>query len=603
MPGSLTRSLSRRLGVDATTAMRIALLYGDMEWCAAGASQVRYSARDYARRQGLSRNTVLADLQRLQRIGAVSLQMEACAALALYGLHGLHADQQDPAVADGEVAQRLRHPGSNHEPPGSRRQLPGLAHEPPCSEQEPTGSTVEPPPGSWHEPPGSIIQPPLGSAHAPPPGSRDEPPLAQALSHPWLTASATLEKSLKEEQKEERKADGQPNQPPPRTGSALVSSHDRDQAQPKGGVEPFAMSSGSLHGEAPRAGSPVLEQEHRHGQDRSQTSTTSSGLPTVSGGRHRPIEHPSRAQPVSPSRPSLPREAPPEREGGASQTGGHTSGHAPGNASALLARLLTAYRAAKPAEWPAPSALSLRPARKGKLQAALRYAGSQEALEQRLKAALAHVPPWYRNTYPVRPDGSPRPAHQFFDVLFRATGDERDGGLEAWHLFAWSEAGSRGSAGRHGAGQGVGQGVAVAGSSEPAQETDLERARRLFVWDTPNWRMRAIEAYSLSLAERRRLTGLLEDEGEAYPGAGAFEFADPPEPAPADGANSAQEPPKDPAFPHRATSRVFPREDPPRGTQRPQAQPTADPASQSGVLPSWPAPPAASPPDPTPTIS
>jgi hypothetical protein len=38
LPGSLTRSLSRRLGVDATTAMRIALLYGDMEWLAGGAS-------------------------------------------------------------------------------------------------------------------------------------------------------------------------------------------------------------------------------------------------------------------------------------------------------------------------------------------------------------------------------------------------------------------------------------------------------------------------------------------------------------------------------------------------------------------------------------
>ncbi|MFM7548984.1 MAG: hypothetical protein ACKO8I_08935, partial [Cyanobacteriota bacterium] len=102
LPGSLTRSLSRRLGVDATTAMRIALLYGDMEWLASGASQVRYSARDYARRQGLSRNTVLADLHRLQRLGALSLQMECSVALALYGLHGLYPDHQDGALAAGE---------------------------------------------------------------------------------------------------------------------------------------------------------------------------------------------------------------------------------------------------------------------------------------------------------------------------------------------------------------------------------------------------------------------------------------------------------------------------------------------------------------------
>ena len=32
LPGALTRQLSARLGVDATAAMRIALLYGDIEW-------------------------------------------------------------------------------------------------------------------------------------------------------------------------------------------------------------------------------------------------------------------------------------------------------------------------------------------------------------------------------------------------------------------------------------------------------------------------------------------------------------------------------------------------------------------------------------------
>ena len=30
--------------------MRIALLYGDIEWLAAGAAELRYSASDYARR-------------------------------------------------------------------------------------------------------------------------------------------------------------------------------------------------------------------------------------------------------------------------------------------------------------------------------------------------------------------------------------------------------------------------------------------------------------------------------------------------------------------------------------------------------------------------
>ena len=41
MPGTITRGLSALLGVDASTAMRIALLYGDIEWLAAGAAAPR----------------------------------------------------------------------------------------------------------------------------------------------------------------------------------------------------------------------------------------------------------------------------------------------------------------------------------------------------------------------------------------------------------------------------------------------------------------------------------------------------------------------------------------------------------------------------------
>jgi hypothetical protein len=139
------------------------------------------------------------------------------------------------------------------------------------------------------------------------------------------------------------------------------------------------------------------------------------------------------------------------------------------------------------------------------------------------------VPPWYRTTYPVRPDGSRRPSHQFFDLLFRATGDEREGGLEAWHLFAWSEAASSqptafwGTAGTGGTAQG-----------HLAQESDLERAKRLFRWNCHDWLMREVEAIRLPLPERRRLTALLEADGRGTPGAGAIQFADPPEPAPTD---------------------------------------------------------------------
>ena len=102
-----------------------------MEWLACGAGQVRYSARDYARRQGLSRNTVLADLHRLQALGALSLLVESSVALTLYGLHGLYPDGSVASADDGGgcgdhhieaeecPAHALRHPGSTHEPPGS----------------------------------------------------------------------------------------------------------------------------------------------------------------------------------------------------------------------------------------------------------------------------------------------------------------------------------------------------------------------------------------------------------------------------------------------------------------------------------------------------
>ena len=189
--------------------------------------------------------------------------------------------------------------------------------------------------------------------------------------------------------------------------------------------------------------------------------------------------------------------------------------------AALLDRLLAAFQAAKPPEWPSPTALTLSPGRKGKLQAALRYAGSADALLQRLQTALAHVPPWYRSTYPVRPDGSRRPSHQFLDLLFRATGDEREGGLEAWHLFAWSEAGARGpeaSGGTDGTG-GTAQG-------HPTQETDLERAKRLFYWDSTHWCAIGIPALELPMAEKRRLTTLLEEQGIGRPGTAATQYAD-----------------------------------------------------------------------------
>jgi hypothetical protein len=116
-----------------------------------------------------------------------------------------------------------------------------------------------------------------------------------------------------------------------------------------------------------------------------------------------------------------------------------------------------------------------------------------------------------RTTYPQRPDGSRRPAHQFFDVLFRAAASERDCGVEAWHLFAWSEAAA--------------ESAPMGPRSKGADE--LEQARRLFRWECFQWRGQGVAALRLSLAERRHLTGLLEAAGEGIPGTGASQFADP----------------------------------------------------------------------------
>jgi len=191
-------------------------------------------------------------------------------------------------------------------------------------------------------------------------------------------------------------------------------------------------------------------------------------------------------------------------------------------ADALLDRLLDAFRAAAPREWPAPERLTPSRERRSRLRQALEHAGSLDALEARLRAALGAVPVWFRHTYPVRPDGSRRPAYQFFDLLLRASAAERDCGVEAWHLFAWSEAG--GGPPEH------------VNSASPIAETDLQRAQRLFAWDSSQWISIGIEAMALPSEEKQRLTSLLEAQGEGMAGTAARQFGPPsptePQPGP-----------------------------------------------------------------------
>ena len=182
-------------------------------------------------------------------------------------------------------------------------------------------------------------------------------------------------------------------------------------------------------------------------------------------------------------------------------------------ADALLDRLLDAFRAAAPPEWPAPERLTPSRERRTRLRQALEHAGSLDALEARLRAALGAVPIWFRHTYPVRPDGSRRPAYQFFDLLLRASAAERDCGVEAWHLFAWSETGGGLSA----------QVI----SANPSSETDLQRAQRLFAWDSGRWLSIGIEALALNSEEKQCLASLLEEQGQGIAGTAARQFGPP----------------------------------------------------------------------------
>jgi hypothetical protein len=125
IPGTLIRALSQRLGVDGIAAMRIALLYGDIEWQAAPASELRYSASDYARRMGIHRQTVQADLRRLEAIGAIGIDQDPShgAVLQLHGLGCLSAEpcrsEHQPCRSHRQPCRSDRHPPcrSEHHPP------------------------------------------------------------------------------------------------------------------------------------------------------------------------------------------------------------------------------------------------------------------------------------------------------------------------------------------------------------------------------------------------------------------------------------------------------------------------------------------------------
>jgi len=446
IPGTLIRALSQRLGVDGIAAMRIALLYGDIEWQAAPASELRYSASDYARRMGIHRHTVQADLRRLEAIGAIRIEHEPSHGAVLQ-LHGLGCLSAEPCR-------------SEHQPCRSHRQ--------PCRPDR---------------------HPPCRSEHHPP---------VDGVDNPLSMGSTTLEKGLKtQEKKREERSNPNPNPSPPPEQTGNKASEPSGNQQPPEPLGPSSSEPGSKPNPASRPGS------------RPQPKTGSgSALPSRPGSG-------------SSSKPETLALAPEPRQAAAALQLPEPTTAARG-ADGLLADLLATFRSAAPAEWPRPGSLTLTPGRRSRLKGALAHAGSHQALQEHLRIALEHVPPWFRSTYPLRPDGSRRPSHQFFDLLFRAGAAERDGGPEAWHVFAWSEAAERSAP--------VGAVAGTGALEATASESDAQRAQRLFGWGGSSWLMREIEALQLSLAERRRLTALLEHQGQGTPGAGALQFADPPEP-------------------------------------------------------------------------
>lgn len=187
----------------------------------------------------------------------------------------------------------------------------------------------------------------------------------------------------------------------------------------------------------------------------------------------------------------------------------------------LLQRLAALYNQHRPATWPTyqPRGNGLR----SKLRQALKQAGSAEALADTLTAALRAMPSFWRHTYPQGRSGA-----ECMAVLFCTDRGCAGLGVEFWHLFSWAQAPAQG-AGESSAMTETAHGPAGSAPNEQtASPADaLQRARRLFLWDSGVWRSQGREALLLSLAEKRELALLLEADGLGIPGTAERQFAEP----------------------------------------------------------------------------
>lgn len=165
--------------------------------------------------------------------------------------------------------------------------------------------------------------------------------------------------------------------------------------------------------------------------------------------------------------------------------------------SDLVEQFAAIYNRHRPGSWPAyqPKGAVLLP----RLQRAIRYAGSPESLWERSAAALSEMPSFWRETYPNGRSGS-----DCIAALLSADRKAAGLGPEFWHVFTW-------------------------GAGACGRDADLERARRLFLWDGHQWRGQGIEALKLQAAEKQRLIERLEAEGQGPTGSAALQFQQPAE--------------------------------------------------------------------------
>jgi hypothetical protein len=177
----------------------------------------------------------------------------------------------------------------------------------------------------------------------------------------------------------------------------------------------------------------------------------------------------------------------------------------------------------QPETWPAynPTGVAL----KGRLQKAIRQAGSSEAFWSVLIQALRSMPEFWRNKYPQGRSGADC-------AMALLSADRKAAGLgaEFWHVFCWGSQSQTAVSTAPYTGRlnvGIGGNTPNVGSGHLAaiHHPDFVRAQKLLVWGDHAWRCQGMEAFDLPASEKQRLAELLEAAGLGEPGKAAEQFA------------------------------------------------------------------------------